>query len=170
MKPNLRLIFTGILFLFLGLMEFCVGPFWWGCNPPYLLCAVAVCAMFFGEKPAALFGLFSGLFADSMASGIFGLHAVMYLFFGYMVAFLTEKIISRNVFSCMITGSFSVILNELALWGIETLDHSIDLLAAAQYVFLPRLVMGLPVLFLLYLVFSAMFRERDGYSFGRRLP
>ena len=170
MKPKFRLIVTGILFLFLGLIEFCIGPFWWGCNPPYLLCAVVVCAMFFGEKSAAWFGLFSGLFADAMASGIFGLHAVMYLLFGYMIAFLTEKILSRNVFSCMITGIFSVVLNEVVLWGIETLNHPIDFLTAAQYVFLPRLVMSLPVLFLLYLVFSAMFRERDGYSFRRRLP
>ncbi len=170
MKPKVRLILTVILFLLLGLMEFCVGPFWWGCNPPYLLCAVVVCAMFFGEKEAAWFGLFSGLFADSMASGIFGLHAVMYLFFGYMIAFLIEKILSRNVFSCMLTGILFVLLNELALWGIETFDHSISLLTAAQYVFLPRLVMSLPVLFLLYLVFSVMFRERDGYSFRRRLP
>ncbi|MBO5214482.1 MAG: rod shape-determining protein MreD [Clostridia bacterium] len=170
MKPKLRLILTGILFLLLGLTEFCVGPLWWGCNPPYLLCAVVVYAMFSGEKSAALFGLFSGLFADSMTSGVFGLHGVMYLFFGYMIVFLTEKIISGNVFSCTITGILTVALNEFALWGIENLDHPTDLLTAAQYVFLPRLVMSLPLLFLLYSLFSFLFRERDGYSAGRRFP
>ena len=170
MNPKLRFVLIGILFLLLGLTESCVGPLWWGCNPPYLLCAVVVCAMFSGEKAAALFGLFLGLFADSMASGIFGLRGVMYLFFGYMIAFLTEKIISRNVFSCMITGILAVALNELALWGIENLNHPVPFFSAAQYVFLPRLVMGLPVLFLLYLLFFRLYREREGYSVRRRLP
>ncbi len=167
MKPKLRLVLIGILFLVLGLAEHCVGPFWWGCNPPYLLCAVVVCAMFCGEKAASLFGLFFGLFADSMASGIFGFRAVTYLIFGYVIAFLVEKILSRNVFSGMITGILSVALYELILWGVEGLNHSVLLLTAAQYIFLPRLVMSLPVLFLLYLLFSLWFRDRDGYSFRR---
>ncbi len=167
MKPKLRLVLIGILFLLLGLAEHCIGPFWWGCNPPYLLCAVVVCAMFSGEKTAALFGLFSGLFADAMTSGIFGLKAVIFLFFGYMIAFLAEKILSRNVFSCTLAGILSVALSEFAVWGIENLDHPVPLLTAAQYVFLPRLVMCLPVLLLLYVLFTLLFRERDGYPVRR---
>lgn len=167
MKPKLRLVFIGILFLLLGLAEHCVGPFWWGCNPPYLLCAIVICAMFCGEKSAALFGLFAGLFADSMASGIFGFRAVTYLIFGYIIAFLVEKIISRNVFSAIFTGILSVALYEILLWGVESLDHQVEFLTVAQYILLPRLVMSLPVLFLLYLVFTLLFRDRDGYSFRR---
>lgn len=167
MKPKFRLVLAGILFLFLGLLEHCVGPFWWGCNPPYLLCSVVVFSMFSQEKSSALFGLFSGLFADSMTAGIFGLRGVMYLFFGYFIAFLTEKILSRNVFSCALTGILSVALSELAFWGIENLNYSVSLQTAAQYVFLPRLVMCLPVILCLYFLFSLLFRERDGYSFRR---
>lgn len=168
MKPKLRLILMGILFVFLGLMEHCCGPLWWGCNPPYLLCAVVVCAMFCGEKEASLFGLVSGLFADVMAGGLFGMKAVVYLFFGYMIAFLGEKILSRNVFSCTLAGILSVLLNELAAWGIVSLNTPVPAAAAAQYVFFPRVAMSLPVLLLLYLVFKLLFRERDIYPVRRR--
>ncbi len=167
MKPKIRLLFIGVLFLILGLAEHCVGPVWWGCNPPYLLCTVVVCAMFCGEKAAPLFGLFSGLFADSMASGIFGFRAVTYLIFGYMIAFLVEKILSRNVFSSTLAGVLSVALYEFMLWGIESLDSTIPLLSAARYVFWPRLAMSLPVLLSLYFVFFLLFREREGYPARR---
>ena len=161
MKPKLRLILVGILFLILGLGEHCIGPLWWGCNPPMLLCAVTVCAMFSGEKSAALFGLFSGLFADAMVPGVFGLNAVLFLFFGYLIAFLSETVLSRNVFSCTVAGMLTVALCELAGWGVECLSSPIPLPTAAYYVFLPRFVMALPVLLILYLLFSLLFRERD---------
>ncbi len=168
MKQKLRFVLTVLLFLILGLTEHCVGPLWLGCNPPYLLCAVVVCAMFAGEKVAALFGLFSGLFSDAMIPGIFGLRGVLLLFFGYMIAFLTEKIISRNVFSCTVVGILSVALGELALWGIQCMDRPVPFLTAAQYVFLPRVSMSIPVLLLLYVVFTLLFRDRDGYPVRRR--
>ena len=168
MKPKLRLILVGILFLLLGLLEHCTGPVWWDCNPPYLLCAVVVCAMFSGEKAAALFGLFCGLLADGMTAGLFGLRGVLYLFFGYIIVFLTEKILSRNVFSCTLTGLLSVALGETAAWGVLCLQVPIPFLIAAQYVFLPRLVLSLPLLVLLYGVFSLLYRESDGFSLGRR--
>ncbi|MBO5248770.1 MAG: rod shape-determining protein MreD [Clostridia bacterium] len=168
MKPKLRWIITGILFLILGLTEHCVGPFWWGCNPPYLLCCVVVCAMFFEEKTASLFGLIFGLFADSMSSGIFGFRGVLYLCFGYLVAFLSERVLSRNVFSSTLTGILSVALAEIISWGVENLNHTVPFVQAARYVFLPRLVMALPVMLLLYVVFTVLFRERDSYPVRRR--
>lgn len=167
MKPKLRTAVIGLIFLLLGLIEHCIGPFWFGCNPPYLLCAVVICALFAGEKSAALFGLFSGLFADAMTSGIFGLRAVFFLFFGYMIAFLAEKILSRNVFSGTLAGMLSVGLCELAVWGIECMKTPVPFVTAARYVFLPRLVMALPVLLLLYVLFTLLFRERDGYPVRR---
>ena len=163
MKPYLRLILIGLLFLLLGLGEHCIGPLWWGCNPPALLCAVVVCSMFSGEKAAALFGLFSGLFADAMTTGIFGLRAVLFLIFGYMIAFLGETVLSRNVFSCTLAGILSVALSELAVWGLECLSAPVHISDAAQYVFMPRILMALPVLLLLYLIFTLLFRDRDGY-------
>jgi rod shape-determining protein MreD len=123
--------------------------------------------MFSGEKAAALFGLVSGLFADAMASGIFGLRAVMFLFFGYMIAFLTEKILSRNVISCALTGILSVGFSELAEWGIFCQNTPVDFATAAQYVFLPRVVMSLPVVLFLYYVFTLLYRERDVYPVRR---
>ncbi len=164
MKLKWKLLWIGLLFIGLGLAEHCIGPVWWGCNPPLLLCAVVVCAMFEGEKSAALFGLFSGLFADAMLSGVFGLRAVLFLIFGYLIAFLEEKILSRNVFSCTIAGMISVALMELLEWGIVGMNHPVPFWTAAQYVFLPRLAMSLPVLLLLYPLFVLFSRERDGFS------
>lgn len=168
MKPKLRFAFVGILFLLLGLLEHCTGPLWWDCNPPYLLCAVAVCAMFMGEKSASLLGLFAGLVADAMTDGLFGLRAVMYLILGYLIAFLTEKILSRNVFSCALAGLLSVVLVELAAWGTVCLQQPVSFVSAAEYVFLPRVVLSLPVVLLLYLIFSFLYREGEGYPVRRR--
>ncbi len=167
MRAKLKFVWIGLLFAVLGLLEHCVGPLWWGCNPPLLLCTVVVCAMFEGEKAAALFGLFAGLFADAMTSGVFGLKAVLFLFFGYFIAFLEEKILSRNIISSTITGIFCVGLMELIGWMIASLNSTIPFWTAAQYVFLPRLVMSLPVLLLLYIVFILLSRERDGFSVRR---
>ncbi|MBQ4323335.1 MAG: rod shape-determining protein MreD, partial [Clostridia bacterium] len=168
MKVKLRPILIGILFLFLALTEHCTGPLWWECNPPYLLCAVAICSLFGGEKLASILGLVSGLFADSMTSGVFGVRAVLFLFFGYMVAFLAEKVLSRNVFSATLTGLGCVILGELASWGILCLSQSIPFVTAAQFVFVPRVVMSLPVILLLYVLFSFLYREREPvYPVGR---
>jgi len=168
MKPKLRIVIIGVLFLLLALTEHCTGPLWWECNPPYLLSAVAICAMFCGEKVASVFGLVSGLFADSMTSGVFGMRAVLFLFFGYMVAFLAEKVLSRNVFSCTLAGVVCVALNELAFWGVANLYDAVPMATAARYVFLPRLAMSLPVLLLLYLFFFLLYRERDVYPTRRR--
>ena len=169
MRPKFKLkwIWISLLFLILGLSEHCLGPVWWGCNPPLLLCAVAVCSMFEGEKAGALFGLLAGLFADVMTGGVFGLRAVSFLILGYLIAFLEEKILSRNVFSCTLTGMLSVAVGELAGWGVVCLNSTVPFLTAAQYVFLPRLAMSLPVLFILYIVFKLLSRERDGYSVRR---
>ena len=168
MKPKLRIVIIGLLFVLLALTEHCTGPLWWECNPPYLLCAVTVCAMFCGEKVASLFGLVAGLFADSMTSGVFGLRAVLYLVLGYLIAFFAEKVLSRNIFTCILTGILSVALNELAFWGVVSLKHTIPLATAAQYVFLPRLTMCLPVLIVLYFLFFLFYREREVYPTRRR--
>lgn len=166
-KFKLKWIWTSLLFLMLALCEHCLGPIWWGCNPPLLLCAVAVCAMFEGEKSAALYGLFAGLFADVMAGGVFGVRGVLFLILGYLIAFLEEKIVSRNVFSCTITGMIAVAVGELAGWGIVCLNSTVSFLTAAKYVFLPRLAMSLPVLLLLYIIFKLLTRERDVFSVRR---
>ena len=167
MKAKLKPIWIGLIFVLLGLCEHCIGPLWWGCNPPFLLCAVVVCAVFEGAKRAALFGLFSGLFADVMVSGVFGMKAVLFLIFGYLMAFLEDKILSRNVVSSTIAGMICVGLMELIGWGIASLQGTVPFWTAAQYVFLPRLVMSLPVLLLLYVVFTLLSRERDGFSVRR---
>ncbi len=163
MKPKLRLFDIALLFLLCGLAEHCIGPLWWGCNPPYLLCATVVCSLFSGEKSAALFGLFAGLFADSVSAGVFGLRGVMFLVFAYLLAFFAEAFLTRNVFTCLLSGVVTVGLSELAVFGIENLSHPVAFPTAAYYIFLPRLVMSVPVLLLLYVVFSLLFRERDGY-------
>lgn len=168
-KLIIRWVLMGGLFLLLGLIEHCTGPLWWHCNPPYLLCAVVLCAMFSGEKAASLYGLFSGLFADAMTAGVFGLHGAIYLIVGYLVAFLTEKILSRNVFSCTLTALLFVGLNEALSYLIVTLGSPISLSAALQYVFLPRLVMSLPVILILYVLFVLLYREREAYPTRRRL-
>lgn len=167
MKIKLRYVLMGVLFLVLALTEHCVGPLWWGCNPPYSLCAVAVCAMFAGEKVASLVGLVLGLFSDAMVSGVFGVRAILFLFFGYMIAFFAEKILSRNVFSCILAGTVCVALSELASWGIVSLSSAIPFGAAAQYVFIPRIAMSLPVLPLLYGVFFLLYREPDNSPTAR---
>ena len=168
MKTTIRYFLLGLLFLFLALTEHCVGPFWWGCNPPYLLCAVSVCAMFSGEKVASVLGLVAGLFADSMTAGIFGLQAVLFLFFGYIIAFFSEKVLSRNVLTCLLSGLVAVILSELASWGVLCLETPVSLVLAARYVFFPRIVMSFPVLLLLYGVFFLLYREQDSSPTARR--
>ncbi len=167
MKPKIRLLILSLLFLLLALTEHCIGPFWWGCNPPYLLCFTVVCALFSGEKTAAIFGLLAGLVADSASAGVFGLRAVMFLVFAYLLAFFTEAFLSRNVFTCLLSGVVTVGLSELAVFGIENLSHPVPIQTAAYYIFLPRLVMSVPLLLLLYIVFSLLFRERDGYPVRR---
>ena len=168
MKPKLRIVLIGILFFLFSLTEHCTGPIWWECNPPYSLCCVAVCAMFAGEKVSAIFGLALGLFADAMTAEVFGLRGVLYLFFGYMIAFLAEKVLSRNVFSCVLTGTVSAFLCELALFGVNSLYLKIPFEIAGTYVFLPRVVMSLPVTLLLFGIFWLMYRERDVYPSPRR--
>lgn len=169
MKPKLRMILIGILFLFLGLLELCTGPLWWGCNPPYLLCATAVLACFAEEKTASLFGLAAGLIADFCSLGVFGIRAVLYLAIGYLTVFALETFLSRNVFSGVLLGILSVAVAELAAWGIAGLGGTVYPFAfAARTVFLPRLSMSVPVILLLYALFRVMYRERDSYPVRRR--
>lgn len=168
MKPKLRLVLAGVLFLFLGLLEHCSGPLWWDCNPPYLLCCVAVFSMFAGQKSAALFGLAAGLFADFTASGVFGVRAVLYLSLGYLIVFLGEKVLSRNIFTVTLTGVLCVALGEISVWGVVCLGRPEAFAVAAQYVFLPRVAMSIPVVLLLYLFFVLLFGEKEPYSPRRR--
>lgn len=168
MNTKLRYVLIALLFVLLALVEHCTGPLWWSCNPPYLLCAVTVCAMFSGEKSASLFGLVVGLFADTMTAGLFGVRAILFLFFGYMIAFLEEKILSRNLLSCLLAGVVSVAVSELAFWGIAGLSYSVFPASAAQYVLLPRIAMSVPVLLLLYGVFFLLYREQDSSPTARR--
>lgn len=167
MRAKLKPIWIGLIFVLLGLCEHCIGPLWWGCNPPLLLCAVVICSMFEGAKYGALFGLFAGLFADIMVPGVFGLKAVLFLILGYLVAFLEDKILSRNILSSTLAGMVCVALMEIIGWGIASLQGSVPFLTAAQYVFLPRLAMSLPVLLLLYFVFTLLSRDREGFSARR---
>ena len=60
-------------------------------------------------------------------------------------------------------------LNELFSYVIATLSSPISLSAAMQYVFLPRLVMSLPVILILYVLFVLLYREREAYPTRRRL-
>ena len=168
MKPKLRIVLVGVLFLLLSLLEHCSGPLWWDCNPPYTLCCVAVCALFAGEKIASVFGLCVGLFADAMTADVFGLRGVLYLFFGYMIAFFAEKVLSRNVFAGTLTGIVTALLCEFALFGVTCLSRPVPFSVAGPYVLLPRFVMSFPVTLLLYGVFWLMYRERDVYPTSRR--
>ena len=168
MKPKLRIVLIGVLFVLLSLLEHCSGPLWWDCNPPYTLCCVAICALFAGEKVSSIFGLCMGLFADAMNADVFGLRGVLYLFFGYMIAFLAEKVLSRNVLSGVLTGVVSALLCEFAVFGVNTLYRTVPFAVAGTYVLMPRVVMSLPVTLLLYGVFWLTYREREVYPTSRR--
>ena len=167
MRRLLRWVYTGILFLLLGLLEYCFGPIWMGCNPPYLVCAIVVCSMFFDEKSAAIFGLCAGLFADASSWGLFGLKAAFYMVLAYLIAFLTEKILSRNVITSTVVGFGCVFLSELLSYWLHSLSQEVSFLTALRFVFFPRLVMCVPVLLLLYLFFFFLFRDRETRP-GRR--
>ena len=83
--------------------------------------------------------------------------------------FRASRILSRNIFSCTLTALLCVGLNELFSYVIATLSSPISLSAAMQYVFLPRLVMSLPVILILYVLFVLLYREREAYPTRRRL-
>ena len=164
MKQVKKWILPVLLFVLLSLLENSVGPIWSGCNPPYLLCFSIMCALFFDEKSACVFGVLAGLAEDVFSSDLFGLRAAVYLILVYLIAFLNATVLSRNVITGCVAGVAACLLAEVVVWGGVSLRTPVPVSHALRYVLLPRCVMALPVLLLLYGLFSRSVRDHDALT------
>lgn len=161
-----RVLFAVLIFAVLSILENETGPVWNGCNPPYLLCGVILCAVFFGAGAGCCAGLVCGLLADVFSSHIFGFRAILFLILAYLTAFLADTVLSRSWFSCLLCGTVSSAVCECALWLAVSLRTPIPADDAFFYVIMPRTAMSVPVTLLLYLLFARISRERE--AVGRR--
>jgi len=110
---NLILIFFIAAFLFLILNFYNNG---WQFLQPFLVATLLVYFNSDKEWMHYLFAMFAGFFVDSF-TGIFGLHAVIYVFIIFLLNNLQFTILtSKNILSIILLTLFSFIIFWLLFW------------------------------------------------------
>lgn len=149
-----RIIIYTLLFAVFYLLQTALNPITvFGVSPEYILACTVVLAMTEKEKFGSIYGLVFGLLCDFSSSGLFGTRALLFMAVGYVVGFLATSFMSVSLIGALFLGSMSAVIIETLLCTAYSFFMSLPLVPLLLYTALPKLLLTLPVIIIVYIVF-----------------
>ena len=158
-----KIPFFSLLLLILLMLQYTFVPVRYGqASPDYVLILAVVAAMFSGHKFGAVFGLVAGMLCDFADGMFFGMKAVLFAVFGYLIGFLVYKILAVNFLTVTLLFSVVFLATETIVLGF----YSFFVRGAAFGALfvndiLPSGLLSLPFVYLIYGMAKLFFLWRE---------
>lgn len=123
-------------------------------KPNLFLIYIVLAAFFCGKRDGAIIGAVFGIMLDLLLGKLVGLHAILYMYFGFLFGLISENILKKPT---VLISLLAVLVTSLFTGGIEYLFRSftvteIPFTYACINILLPETIYSTVFTILMYLI------------------